>query len=78
MKIKEEIMKKVNTIRELRQELLLDMSEFAKKLKISSASLYSYENNKRMPRFSTVRKIYDFALKNNIEFDCSYYINRKV
>jgi DNA-binding XRE family transcriptional regulator len=55
-----------NVFKFVRRSLLMEQSEFAKKLKISHASVCNYENSKQRPRITIIKKLKELADKHHI------------
>lgn len=55
------------TIRRIRNHLLLSQEDFAELLGVSKSSVCNYEKGRRLPRFATMRKIKAIAEKSNLD-----------
>lgn len=62
------------TIKNLRMSLMMDKIELARELGVSITTICSYENGKRRPKLSMVRKMRDLAKKNNIEISLEEFL----
>ena len=61
-------------IKEIRQKLCLEQSEFAKMLSVNKSSVCNYECGRRNPRMPTIRKIMDIAKRNKIKVDVEDFL----
>lgn len=54
------------TIRNIRNKVMLDQSQFGKLVGVTGAAIGHYERGQRIPRFPVIRKLMDIAKKNGI------------
>ena len=57
-----------DTIKKLRQHLLLSQEDFGKELGITFATVNRWETGKTLPRYKTLKKIEELCKKYNFDF----------
>lgn len=61
-------------IKHLRLSLGLEQSEFAQLVSVSSGTVSNWENARRSPRLSKIRKMIEIAKKNKIKLEIKDFI----
>jgi len=56
-----------STIKRIRQEAMLNITEFASEIGVSRQAIHSYETGKTKPIYPIIRKIKKYADEHNIE-----------
>lgn len=65
-------------VKEIRLRSLLSQSDFAHELGVSFSTVNRWEKGKAVPGFKALKKIKEFCLANNIDFDIGTYISENI
>lgn len=66
-----------DTIKYIRETLDMSQREFATKVKISQPSIVGYEQNKRVPSFDVIQRIYKYARARKVKISLSRFFEEK-
>ncbi len=56
------------TIKTIRRNLYLEVSEFARLIGVTPQSVYYYEKGQKMPKLKVIKKLLDLAKKNGMDY----------
>ena len=62
------MMSAAETIKSIRKNLYLEVSEFAKLIKVTKAAVYYYESGQRMPKLKVIKELRELAKKNGMNY----------
>jgi DNA-binding transcriptional regulator YiaG len=62
-------------IKKLRKNLHLDQKDFAKLVGVTEAAVCNWENDRRIPRMSMIRKMIELIKDNHININTEDFVN---